>query len=259
MVMHASMPGLSGGLLQGRRGLVMGNAGPLGAAVAASLAGAGAEVFGLDDSPAFDHVSAFYRADLTDPAALDAASAALPDGLDGVALIPRAADGPAQVLRYGILAPRHLAQALAPRLAPGAAIVVTGAQPHADQRQSLPDIRAAMALRWDDVNGFVARWGLDAQPARAPRLAGWAMQAWAMANALTWRGVRINTLIPAAPDGRYPPAIASAAGVEQAAGTLLAAQSVVALLSPLTAGLTGGTLAADGGLSARTFCSLDGL
>jgi NAD(P)-dependent dehydrogenase (short-subunit alcohol dehydrogenase family) len=249
-------------LLTGKRVLVLGSGSGLGRAVALAAEAAGAEVLGLDDRKSFDGVSALYRADLTDPAALEAAVAALPDGIDALALLPDPGEGgPETVLARALLAPRHLAEALAPRLAANASIVARAAPPGAGWAAALSETRAAMALRWDDLPGFVARWGLNAEPARALRTAGWGMLAWVMAQRLrgAGRSLRLNAITPAAPDGRLPPAAVAASGQDAAAGTAQAAAAALFLMSDLARGLTGANIAADGGLSARITSSLDGL
>lgn len=249
-------------LLQGRRVVVLGSGGGLGQAVALTAGAAGAEVLGVDDARAFDGLAALYRAELSDPAALDAVVAALPEGIDALALFPDPGAGdPASVLARALLAPRHLAEALAPKLAAGAAIIARAAPPHAAWAASLAETRAAAALRWDDVAGFVTRWGLDGEPARAPRTAGWGLLAWVMAHRWAWagRGIRVNALTPAAPDGRLPPEIAAARGLQASAGITQAANAALFLMSDLSTGLTGANLAADGGLSARITTQLDGL
>ncbi|HMO73295.1 MAG TPA: hypothetical protein PKC84_16935, partial [Paracoccaceae bacterium] len=145
-------------LLAGRRVVVMGSAGGLGLAVARAADAAGAEVIGLDDRRGFEAVAALYLADLHDAAALDAAAAQLPDGIDALALFPDPGEGtPAQVLARALLAPRHWAERLAPHLNPGGAIVLRGAPPHAARAGRLAEVRAAMALRPDDLDGFADR------------------------------------------------------------------------------------------------------
>lgn len=258
-MIHAAAPlaAIPPTLLAGRRLAVLGSGGGLGLAVARAAQAAGAEVLGIGPHPVFDHVAAFYCADLADMVAV---AAALPDGLDGLALFPHlGGHDPAQVLAQGVIAPRDLARALAPRLAPGASIIVQGASAGADRDAALPMIRAAMALRPDDLAGFALRWGLNAEPTRAPRLAGWAMGAWAMSNRWTWPGVRVNALTPASHDGRLPPAIAAQLGRPEGDGPDLAAQTTVFLLSALSQGLTGANISVDGGMSAQMQTSLQGL
>jgi len=258
-MIHAAHPlsAIPPTLLAGRRIAVLGSGGGLGLAVARAAQAAGAEVLGIGPQPVFDHVAAFYRAE---PGDMQAVAAALPDGLDGLALFPDLTAGdPAQLLAQGLIAPRVLAQALAPRMAQGASIVVRAAPAGADWAAALPMIRAAMALRPDDLTGFVPRWGLNAQPTHAPRLTGWAMAAWAMANRWIWPGLRVNAVTPASPDGRLPPAIAAQLGRSEGDGPDLAAQTAVFLLSALSQGLTGANIAADGGLSAQMQTSLQGI
>ncbi|MGP9791713.1 hypothetical protein [Roseinatronobacter sp. NSM] len=249
-------------LLAGKRVVVLGSGSGLGRAVALHAEHAGAEVLGVDDRKVFDGLAALYHADLHDPAALDAAAHALPDGIDGLALLPDpGTGGPEQTLARKLLAPRHLAQALLPKLAHGAALLACAAPPHATWQAQLGETRAAMALRWDDLGGFVTRWGLLAEPDRAGRTAGWAMQAWVMAQRNRWadRAIRVNTLTPASHDGRLPPDIVAESGQDAASGTNTAACTALFLMSDLSQGLTGANLAADGGLSARIMTSLHGL
>lgn len=249
-------------LLSGKRIAVLGSASGLGLAVARALDAAGAEVHGIDDERGFEGVAAFYRADLTDADAIAATAHALPEGLDGLALFPALpGGGPRDVLAHGLLAPRLLAASLAPRLGHGAAIVLRGAPVTGHWADCLPETRAAMALRHDGVERFVAQWGLALDPARTARTVGWALAGFAMAQRWAWagQGVRINALSPASPDGRLPPEIVAATGQEAAAGPHHAASAALFLLSDLSRGLTGAVLAADGGLSAQTMCRLDGL
>lgn len=249
-------------LLSGKRIAILGSSSGLGLALARAADAAGAEVHGIDQTRNFDGLSAFYLADLSDPDALRAAAHALPQGLDGVAALPALPQaGPRDVLLQGLLAPRLLAQELAPRLAQNASIVLRGAPLWHHRADSLPEIRAAMTLRHDSVDRFIPRWGLHLDPARTAQTVGWALNAWAMAHCWTWaaQGVRINTLSPASPDGHLPPPISAATGESAPRGTELAAQAALFLLSDLSRGMTGADLATDGGLTAQRLCQRDGL
>ncbi len=103
--------------------LVTGAASGIGLATVVRLVADGRAVIGLDrrESPACET----RLCDLSDPAAIDAAVASLPDALSGlanVAGVPGTA--PAEtVLRVNFLGTRHLTEALAPRLIPGSAVV----------------------------------------------------------------------------------------------------------------------------------------
>lgn len=249
-------------LLSGKRIAILGSASGLGLALAQAADAAGAEVHGIDHSRNFQGLAAFYMADLADPDALRAAAHALPQGLDGIALLPALPDSaPRDVLVHGLLAPRLLVQELAPRLAPGASVVLRGAPVSHHWDDSLPEIRAAMTLRHDAVDGFIPRWGLNLDPARASRTVGWALSAWAMAHCHRWaaQGVRINALTPASADGHLPAQIAAATGQSAPRGTEQAAQAALFLLSDLSQGMAGANLVTDGGLTAQKLCRRDGL
>lgn len=246
-------------LLSGKRIAILGSAFGLGLALARAAESAGAEVHGIDQTRNFEALAAFYMADLADPDALRAVARALPEGLDGIALLPALPDGaPRDILLQCLLAPRLLAEEIAPRLTKGASIVLRGAplSHHWDER--LPEIRAAMALRHDAVDNFIPRWGLNLDPARIPQTIGWALNAWAMSHCHRW-AVRINTLTPASPDGHLPPAITAATGENAPNGTDHAAQAAFFLLSDLSRGMTGANLVTDGGLTAQRLCRRDGL
>jgi NAD(P)-dependent dehydrogenase (short-subunit alcohol dehydrogenase family) len=242
-------------LLTGRTVVVTGSAEGPGLAAARAFAAMGATVLGVDARQGFEAVEAFYRADLSDPAAVDALAAALPDGVHGLAHFAAPPHGarPDAALALGLIAPRRLTAALAPRMAEGAAVVVTGEAPGPGWDKALAAIRAAGALQPDDLSAFVARWGLDAEPAVAPRLARRAITAWAMAHRWSWaaRGLRINAVCPGAPHPALPPGAAATDDDVAAAAAFL--------LSGLARGLTGAALPVDGGLFAHTLASHQGL
>lgn len=117
-----------------RRILVTGAASGIGASLAARLRAAGDMVIGLD------RAGGDMVCDLADSAAIAAAAAGIEGALDGIAHVaglPGTAD-PAAIMAVNLDAPRLLTQALASRLAPGAAIVaiasVTAARCPLDER-----------------------------------------------------------------------------------------------------------------------------
>ncbi|WP_439140229.1 hypothetical protein [Roseicyclus sp.] len=250
-------------LLSGKRVAILGSARGLGLAVAKAATEAGAEVIGIDAVTGFDHVSEFYHIDPSHVGAIDRLAAALPDGLDGLCLLPAydASDAPDLALMRGVMGPKRLAEGIAPRMAAGAVIVTQGAAFDTARAQYMALIRAALALRTETATGFAQRWGLMAEPVLTPKLIGWAMEAWAMQHRAAWgpHGPRSACLVTASPDGRLPPAICAARGIAATTGQQQAAAAAVFLLSALASGLTGATLAADGGLSAETQTSLEGL
>lgn len=250
-------------LLSGQQVAILGSARGLGLAVAKAAHDAGAAVIGIDAVRGFEHVDEFYHLDPADPAAIDRVAAALPEGLAGLCLFPAfdRADEPDRALLAAVMGPKRLAELVAPRMAKGGGIVTQGAPFDAGRDTHLALVRACLALRPDTAAGFAARWGLLAEPLLLPKLIGWAMAAWAMQHAHAWgpHGPRSNCLVTACPDGRLPAAISAARGVDDGAAQVQAAHAAILLLSALAAGVTGATLAADGGLSAKTQTSLEGL
>jgi hypothetical protein len=208
-------------------------------------------------------VAEFYHLDPSDTGAIDRLASVLPDGLDGLCLLPAydASDAPDLALMRGVMGPKRLAEGIAARMAHGAAIITQGAAFDPARAQHLALIRAALALRPETATGFAQRWGLLAEPTLTPKLIGWAMEAWALQHRAAWgpQGARSACLVTASPDGRLPPAICAARGVDAAIGQQQAAAAAIYLLSALASGVTGAALAADGGLSAETQTSLEGL
>ena len=250
-------------LLPGKRVAILGSARGLGLAVAQAATEAGAEVIGIDAVMGFDHVTEFYHLDPSDLGAIDRLAAALPEGLDGLCLLPAhdPSDAPDLALMRGVMGPKRLAEQMAPRMAQGTAIITQGAAFDPTRPQHLALIRAALALRPETAVGFGQRWGLIAEPMLVPKLTAWAMEAWAMQHANAWGplGPRTACLVTASPDGRLPAALAATRGLDAGMGQTQAAQTAVFLLSALATGITGAALAADGGLSAETQTSLEGL
>jgi NAD(P)-dependent dehydrogenase (short-subunit alcohol dehydrogenase family) len=181
--------------------LVTGAASGIGLATVERLKAWGRPVIGLDrrESPACET----KLCDLSDPAAIDAAVASLPDTLSGlanVAGVPGTAPADT-VLRVNFLGTRHLTGALAPRLVPGSAVV---------------NVASVVAARdpapRETVAGFLATTGFDdglawladhpLSGAEAYKFSKQALIEWTLVAsvALRERGVRVLSVSPGVTD-----------------------------------------------------------
>lgn len=180
--------------------VLTGGSSGIGAATAARLLAAGAEVWNLDrrapESMAVRHLDC----DLSEPGAIDDAIAALPDTIDAlvqVAGVARA-DPPARVIAINFLAQRHLMQALLPRLAAGGAVVNVASSAARDWRDHVGTFEGLLG-----TTDFAAgeAWlaahpdAWQAQPYVFSKrcAAAWTYRAAGMARA---RGVRVNCVNP---------------------------------------------------------------
>src|SRR6478752_2321440 len=109
----------------GRRAVVTGCSSGIGAEVARQLIELGAEVIGLDlKRPALE-LESFHEIDLSDPASIDRAAAAIGgqvDALFNIAGVSSGIGNPLLVVTINFLGMRHFTEALLPSMPPGSAI-----------------------------------------------------------------------------------------------------------------------------------------
>lgn len=110
----------------GRRAVVTGCASGIGAQVCQQLDELGAHVIGLDRCRPALGLSDFHEVDLSDPASIDEAAAAIAgpvDALFNVAGVSSGIGDPLLVVTINFLGLRHLTEALIPRMPAGSSIV----------------------------------------------------------------------------------------------------------------------------------------
>lgn len=251
--------------------VVTGSASGIGAATVAFLKARGARVIGLDIRR--DEVSdAFIEVDLGARKSIDAAVAKLPARLDGLANIAGLAPNvpAADVIRVNLVGTLHLTENVVPRLSDGAGIVMLSSIAAFHWRQSIEQIREALALGFGKVDAFVARHGIDAQPGRSYFLTKEALTAWCVRERRTWidRRIRVNSVAPAAVSTPLLDAFASVMGertqsdseIVERSGTPADIAPVIAfLLSDDAAWIRGVNLPADGGVAAHYLAQENGL
>ncbi|MGH8973647.1 MAG: coniferyl-alcohol dehydrogenase [Acidimicrobiia bacterium] len=239
--------------------VVTGAASGIGLATVERLIAAGRPVIGIDrrESPACDT----RLCDLSDPAAIDAAVASLPDALSGlanVAGVPGTAP-PETVLRVNFLGARHLTNALAARLVPGSAVVnvasVVAARDPAP-RATVAGLFAAASfeegLAWIREHPMT---GAEAYKFSKQALIEWTLVA---SVALRERGVRVLSLSPGVTDtpilGDFRASMGEAAidAAVAEAGRVARPEDIAPviafLLSPDAAWVNAVDLRVDGGL-----------
>jgi len=186
--------------LSGKTIVVTGASSGIGGEVVRLARFSGAHVIGVDRNDPLITMDGFVKADLGDPASVDAAIAALPgkfDGLVNAAGVPGTASVDL-VGRVNYLGLRHLTEGLVDRLNPGASIVNFASVLGGEWQQRLA-LHKALA----DVHGFAEgdAW-LAANPvpqATCYQYFKEALIVWTYAQAQRWFlefGIRMNCVAP---------------------------------------------------------------
>ena len=185
-------------MLQDKTLLITGVASGIGEETAKVARAQGARVIGVDLNPPKVEVDQFLRADLSDPASIDALVAQLPAGLNGLANIaglPPTRPAP-QVLRVNLVGLKYLTLAVLPKLADGASIVNLASLAGVGWPEAVPAIRASEALDFDGVDAFCQQHAIEG--GRSYFFSKEALIAWTLQNRWTWRarGIRMNAVSP---------------------------------------------------------------
>jgi NAD(P)-dependent dehydrogenase (short-subunit alcohol dehydrogenase family) len=185
----------------GLRVVVTGCASGIGAALVSQLTGLGADVVGLDVQPPAFELNEFHPVDLSHPASIDVAVAAVGgqvDALFNVAGVSSGIGNPLLVVKTNFLGTRHLTEALAPRMPSGAAIASVSSLAASNYEQNLVEIAGLLATRSFDEGVAWCGDHPDALGDGGYRVAKEAVILYGMKNAvpLGARGIRINCTGP---------------------------------------------------------------
>ncbi|HMG49045.1 MAG TPA: coniferyl-alcohol dehydrogenase [Inquilinus sp.] len=248
-------------MLNGKTIIVTGAASGIGAATARLVREWGGRVIAVDRHEPTAPVDAFFAADLSDRASIDALVAALPEGTHGLANIaglPPTRPA-AEVLRVNLVGLKHLTTRLVPKFADGAAIVNLASLAGLDWAETLPAVRASEDLAFEDVEAFCERHGIAS--ARSYFFSKEALIAWTLRHRWTWRdrGIRMNAVSPGPVDTPILKDFVATLGaraeedmavMDRAGRPEDIAPVVGFLLSDASAWIRGANIPADGGLYA---------
>ena len=250
---------------------ITGAATGIGAATASVFKADGAHVTGFDIARSDAAVDDWVLVDLSDPQAV----AATVDQVDGPfdALINNAGLPPrpgmaTQVLRLNFFGLRQFLHAMLGKLSDGAAVVNTASRAGAMWRDNIDEVKALMDLCPDDLDEFVRSRNID--PTRAYNLSKEAVIVMTIAEtqAMAARGLRMNSVSPAAVSTGILNDFAVAFGdrmtrnVARAGrpGTAGEIANVIAFLArPESGWIKGQDIVIDGGMSAMSQCEAFGL
>jgi NAD(P)-dependent dehydrogenase (short-subunit alcohol dehydrogenase family) len=190
----------------GKRAVVTGCASGIGAHVAQQLTELGAEVIGLDICRPASGVGQFIPLDLSDPAAVDQAAAALAgpvDALFNVAGVSSGIRDPLRVVTINFLGTRRFTEAVIPLMPPGSAIAnvsslaASGYRRNAEVTSGLVETSGVdEGIEWCENHPDALKDG------GGYRLAKEALILYGLANiaSLGAKGIRINCTAPGVTD-----------------------------------------------------------
>ncbi len=234
----------------------------IGAEIALRLKRDGHEVTAIDISDPGENVDRWIEADLSDPdsigAAIDAADGPF-DALINNAGLPPKGGQEEMVLRVNFFGLRTVLDGMLDKLAPGAAIVNTASRAGAMWRANLEEVKALITLDPENLGGFIAERGIDATRAYCLSKEAIIMMTIGETGRLAARGLRMNSVSPAAVNTGILPDFAAAFGDRMTANLKRAgrpgtpgeiAEVILFMASPDSGWIKGQDIVVDGGMGA---------
>ena len=257
--------------LSGKTIIVTGAASGIGAATAAEIKRQGGRVIAVDLNEPKADADAYFRADLSVPAEIDAVIEKLPadaNGLCNIAGLPPTRP-PALVVKVNLMGLKRLTHGLIPKLADGASIVNLASLAGVEWPDHTEVAQEGNALAdFEAAETFCRKHKIEG--GRSYFFTKEALIIWTMQNRWTWRdrGIRMNAVSPGPVETPIFPEFLASLGeraeedmrIMDRPGVPADIAPIVAfLLSDASAWIRGTNIAADGGMFSHIQCARHGL
>jgi len=258
--------------LKNKKIVVTGAASGIGAETARTLKSQGATVIGVDINEPQGNVDQYIKADLSDPASIEAAVEAIPTGIDGlcnIAGLPPTRDR-ALVLKVNFLGLRHFTELMIHKLNDNASIVNLASLAGVGWPQAAEQVKALIALRdFNAVAALCEEQGVMQEGGRSYFYSKEALIVWTMMNRWTWRdrGIRMNCISPGPVETPILPDFLETLGeraeedmkVMDRPGRPEDIAPVVAFMCSAGSGwIRGANIPCDGGMNQHVLCEMHG-
>jgi len=187
--------------LENKKIVVTGAASGIGAETAKALKAQRAMVIGVDVNEPPGNVDQYIKADLSDPASIEAAVEAVPSGIDAlcnIAGLPPTKDR-VLVLKVNFLGLRNFTELMINKLNDNASIVNVASLAGFGWPEAGEQIKVFLALRdFNAVEAFCDENGIENEGGRSYFFTKETLIVWTMMNRWTWRehGIRMNCVSP---------------------------------------------------------------
>jgi len=187
--------------LENKKIVVTGVASGIGAETAKEIKAQGATVIGVDINEPKVNVDQYIKADLSDPASIEAAVEAIPSGIDAlcnIAGLPPTSER-ALVLKVNFLGLRHFTELMIDKLNENASIVNMASLAGVGWPEASDQVKALIALRdFNVVEALCEEQDVAQEGGRSYFYSKETLIVWTMMNRWTWRdrGIRVNCISP---------------------------------------------------------------